>query len=66
MKKEENLVVCWDECDEVLRKRYEEAFEAGLKAQQALEWACSTADVGVLRKCVKGKCSPMLIARIVL
>lgn len=66
MGRQENLAVVWDECDEVLRKRYEEAFDAGLTCQQALEFACSSADIGQFRKIVSKGCPPKLIARIVL
>lgn len=66
MGKEENLAVVWDECDEVLRKRYDEARCAGLTSKQALEFACSSADIGYFRRIVSKGCPPKLIARIVL
>lgn len=65
MSKEENLVR-WEERDEVLRRRYGEAFDAGLTCKQALEFAASNRDIGELRKIVSGGCPPKLIARIVL
>jgi len=60
----ENL--SWDECDEVLRRRYLEAFEAGFTCHEALEFADSDRDIGDLRRAIAKGCPPKLIARIVL
>lgn len=65
MAKEENLIE-WTESDEVLRRRYLEALQAGLTGREAQVFAESNRDIGELRKCVAGRCSPKLIARIVL
>lgn len=56
----------WDERDEVLRRRFEEALHAGLTGKEAQAFAASGADIGELRKMVRSGCPPKLIARIVL
>lgn len=68
MGKQEDLVEVegWDERDEVLRNRYEEAVSAGMNNIDALFFAASNTDVGMLRKAVRKGCPPRLIARIVL
>lgn len=65
MAKEENLIE-WSESDEVLRRRYLEALEAGLKDLDAQRFAESDRDIGELRRAVKKGCPPRLLARIVL
>lgn len=63
----EDLVVqTWNEQDEVLRRRYEEALAAGLDSMDAHSFATSGCDIGQLRKAVKNGCPPQLLARIVL
>lgn len=59
----ENL---WNEQDEVLRRRFEEALEAGFTQHEAYRFAISDLDIGVLRWVVKKGCPPTLVARIVL
>lgn len=67
MAKAEDLAVeNWNERDEVLRRRYEEALAAGLGEVDAHRFATSDTDVGQLRKAVKKGCPPTLLARIVL
>jgi hypothetical protein len=67
MAEAEDLVVGgWEEYDEVLRRRYEEAMAAGLDAVDAHTFATSGCDIGQLRKAVKNGCPPTLLARIVL
>lgn len=60
----ENLV--WNEHDEVLRRRFHEALEAGMSGEDALLFAESSSDIGELRKIVRSGCPPQLIPRIVL
>lgn len=55
-----------EEVDAVLRRRRNEALDAGLTFQQAEEFARSELDVGQLRRLVAIGCPPELIARIVL
>jgi hypothetical protein len=50
----------------ILRRRYEEALEAGLSEVDALWFAEFGGDIGVLRQLVRGSCSVELIRRIVL
>ncbi len=63
----EDLVVGeWHEHDEVLRRRYHEALEAGMKDTDAHRFAQSGNDIGELRYVVRKGCPRRLIARIVL
>jgi hypothetical protein len=52
--------------DLVVQRRYEEALEAGLSEVEALAFAHSLVDVGLLRRLVSGSCPVELIRRIVL
>lgn len=54
------------EQDGVLRRRFDEALEAGLNPYEAYRFAVSDLDVGLLRLVVKKGCPAQLIARIVL
>ena len=56
----------WEEQDEVLRRRYHEALEAGMKDTDAHQFARSGNDVGELRRVVRKGCPRRLVARIVL
>jgi hypothetical protein len=56
----------WNEQDEVLRRRYEEALAAGLDTTDAHTFAVSDRDIGELRRAVQKGCPPQLLARIVL
>ena len=55
-----------DEQLEVVRRRYNEARQAGLPIAEATLFAESDQDVGELRRLVDKGCGPALIARIVL
>lgn len=63
---EDLSVGSWEEQDEVLRRRYHEALEAGMKETDAHRFAQSGNDVGELRRMVRAGCPRRLIARIVL
>jgi hypothetical protein len=63
---EENLVARWEERDEVLRWRYNEAREAGMSDVDANRFAHSRIDLGELRRAVKKGCPPEFIAQVVL
>ena len=55
-----------DEQLQVLRRRYNEARQAGLTIAEASLFADSDQDVGKLRRLVENGCGPELIARIML
>lgn len=48
----------------VFDDRYTEAEQAGLQPEEALCFANSSIDIGLLRKLVAGDCPPRLIAQI--
>jgi len=59
-------LVAWEERDEVLRRRYQEALEAGMTDLEADRFARSDRDIGDLRRAVSKGCPKTLIARVVL
>jgi hypothetical protein len=59
-------LVAWEERDEVLRRRYQEALQAGMKDKDADLFARSDVDVGELRRVVRKGCPKRLIAKLVL
>ena len=66
---DDSLVVEKDDPAEERRIRYlrkREALRAGLTVPEAKLFADSGCDIRWLRLCVKGKCAPDLIARILL
>lgn len=66
MAEQKTLASIWSENDEVLRNRYTEAHKAGMTHGEAMRFACSAADVGLLRKMIRKGCPTELLARIVL
>jgi hypothetical protein len=55
-----------DERELVHRRRFDEAFAAGLVVEEALRFADSDVDIGDLRRLVLAGCPPELIVRILL
>lgn len=55
-----------DEAAGVFQHRYQQARHAGLLPDDAMQFAGSTADVGVLRRLVADGCPAELVAQIVL
>lgn len=47
-------------------RRFREARAAGLTRVEARLFAESDVDIGLLRKCVAGGCSPLLMAKVLL
>lgn len=52
------------EIEQVIRNRRSEATRAGMTRSEARRFAESDVDIAELRRLVKGKCPPRLIARI--
>jgi hypothetical protein len=59
-------LVGWDERDEVLRRRYQEALDAGMSDRDADVFSRSERDIGHLRWVVLKGCPKQLVAQIVL